>query len=138
VLSDSDGKALLIFRPYTLTDISWKLTAYNSGSAVVSVETNKGDKATISFNNEGRIAGSTGVNNIMGNYTEGGSADGAGPSLEINPLAMTRRAALNEDAALFEKVYTELLERTASYRLSGNTLTLTDAAGTTLLVFAAE
>ncbi len=120
-------------------DMLWKLMAYNSGSAVVSVETNKGDKAVLAFSEEGRITGSTGVNNIMGNYAEGsaadGSADGSGTSLEFSRLAMTRKAALNEDAALFEKAYMELLARCASYRLSGNTLTLADAEGTTLLVF---
>ncbi|MDR2897688.1 MAG: META domain-containing protein [Spirochaetaceae bacterium] len=131
VLSDSNGKALLVFKPYTLMGISWKLLSYNSGSAVVSVTENKGDRALLLFLDEGKLSGSTGVNNVMGTYTEGASA-----ALELSPLAMTRMAALNEDAAQFEKTYTELLARTASYRLSKDALTLVDAEGAVLLIFA--
>ena len=84
---------------------------------------------TLSFNN-GVASGSSGVNTYAGSYTVS-TGDGKLTFSGIASTKMTGPAALMTQ----ETKYLNALSQTALYTLSGETLTLKDANGNTLLTF---
>ncbi len=131
ILMDSKKNQLLVFTLFTLEGTSWDLTGYNSGSAVVSTDTEHGQNAGIVFSPDNHISGSTGFNNFMGSYSiKQDSSD-----IKIKPAGMTKMASPSADAAKFEQLYISLLSDAAKYGISGDRLTLRDSGGTTLLTF---
>ena len=72
---------------------------------------------------ESRATGNGGCNRFGGTYTLDGSA------LSFGPLAMTRRACLEEALNRQETAFGQALADTRSWRMAGDTLVLTGDAG---------
>ncbi|MDE4907686.1 META domain-containing protein [Methanogenium marinum] len=132
-LYDSDGTVLLVFEkipPVTAESLKgkeWVLTSYNNGNeAIVSVIA--GTEITLDFDEEGRIAGSAGVNRYFASYEAGGDA------LTFGVTGSTMMAG-PEDAMMQETTYLKLLNETASFSGVGDELKLYDSDKTVLLVF---
>ncbi|GAB7015541.1 hypothetical protein JCM10550A_09080 [Methanogenium cariaci] len=132
-LYDSDGKVLLVFEkipPVTAESLKgseWVLTSYNNGNeAIVSVIA--GTQITLTFDEEGRIAGSAGVNRYFASYEADGDA------LTFGVAGSTMMAG-PEEAMIQEGIYLKLLNETATFSGVGDDLKLFDADGTVLLVF---
>jgi heat shock protein HslJ len=80
---------------------------------------------------DGTVSGSTGCNRFTGGFTKARS------KLSFGSIATTRRAG-SPAAMAVEREYLGRLGRVASFRISGDELTLFDAAGDALLVYAAS
>ena len=78
---------------------------------------------------EGSATGSGGCNQYRATYTESGS------TLALGPAISTKRACVEPERNRQETEYFDALNRVASFAISGERLTLRDAAGTTLLEF---
>jgi heat shock protein HslJ len=108
----------------------WQLTSYVDANGQTQT-TLAGSEVTATFQ-DGRVVGSAGCNNYTAEYTLDGSA------LAIGPAATTLRACISEELSAQEAAYLSALAAVASYEISGETLTLLDAAGQTVLEFAAK
>lgn len=104
----------------------WTLLSYDDGGSLTDVD--QGVEATALFE-EGQVSGSGGCNRFTAGYTREGDA------LTIDPAATTLMAC-PEPASSVEAAVLAALDRTASFATDEATLTLSDADGTTLLVFA--
>ncbi len=84
-LMNAAGETVLVYaatQPTSLTGTTWLVTSYNNGKeAVVSV--NLDTELTMSFSEEGQVAGSSGCNNFTGGYIVDGDA------IKVGPLAST-------------------------------------------------
>ncbi len=107
-----------------LDGTSWKLVRWNETAL------DPADFTITADFEDGRIGGTSAVNNYGGLYETG--ADGA---FSVGPLSSTMMAGTG-DAGRAERVYLELLEAAASYEVVGDTLTLFDESGDPVLVFA--
>ena len=101
----------------------WKLESFGQDNSAPTAP------ISLSFNN-GVISGSSGINTYAGSYTVS-TSDG---KLSFTGIASTKMAGpvalMNQETA-----YLSALGQTASYTISGETLTLKDANGNTLLTF---
>jgi heat shock protein HslJ len=102
------------------------LQSYNDNNAIVSVIA--GTEITLSFDEEGRIAGSAGVNSYFTSYEVSGNA------LTFGTIGTTMMAG-PEDAMKQESTFLKLLSETTAFSGVGDELKLWDANGTVLLVF---
>ena len=96
---------------------SWKLTAYGPAEsptpAVADVE------ASLTFNEDGTVTGSSGCNGLGGDYTV------EGDQITFSQITSTLMAC--DDARMAqEKAVHQVLTDTASFKIEGNTLTLTN------------
>jgi heat shock protein HslJ len=78
---------------------------------------------------DGSATGSGGCNQYRATYTASGS------SLTFGPTMATKRACADPEGNRREAEYFDALTKVASYAISGDRLTLQDAAGATLLEF---
>jgi heat shock protein HslJ len=108
----------------TLDGSSWVLDLVK-----LEVADSVGVVATISFAG-GSVSGSAGCNNFTGTYTATES------ELTFGPLATTQMACPPAQTAV-ETIVLERLAKVAGYTTTETTLTLTDAAGATLLEYTA-
>ncbi len=81
---------------------------------------------------DGKITGTSAVNNYFGSYTEG-----PGDAFSVGDLGGTMMAGPEPDMRA-EQAYLELLSQAKSYKLDGDGLTLFDENGNESLIFAAE
>jgi len=96
---------------------SWQLTSYGPvGSPVPAVEDTE---AGLTFNGDGTVAGNSGCNGFGGNYTVEG--DQVTFSEIVSTLMACEDPRMTQEEAVF-KVLTD----TATYKIDGNTLTLTN------------
>ena len=79
-----------------------------------------------------RVTGFTGCNTLAGGFQE---RDG---TLHFGKLVTTRMACVGEAANALEASFTKALDDTASYRITGDTLELRDAAGAARIRFTAR
>jgi putative lipoprotein len=109
-----------------LVGTTWKLTAYGPvASPNPAVE---GSDASVVFNSDGTVTGNGGCNGFGGDY------ELKEDQLTFGPLVSTLMAC--EDPRMDqESAVTQVLFETASYKIDGNTLTITK--GDTALVFEA-
>ena len=103
----------------------WTLTQLN-GQPPVAAEA----VVDLSFQAEGRIGGNGGCNSYGGDYAVSGSR------LTVSNLMSTLMACLDDGLNTQESAYWAALGTVASYDLSGDVLTLKDASGAAVLVFA--
>jgi heat shock protein HslJ len=106
----------------SLAGTNWKLATLNGQPALANVS------ATLSFGQQGNVAGNDGCNMYSGTYTINGSqlTIKLGPStLMACPDAVMKQAT----------AFTTALSKTASFSLSGDKLTLKDASGKELATF---
>ncbi len=128
-LKNNTEKTELVFKQTLLENTAWNLSMFNVGNAVTNVPQGM-EGVSLAFSEDGKIFGSTGVNNIMGSYEF--SEEGA---LLFSSVATTRMAAPNKDASDFEIALIQLLGQVTTFDISGQTLTLRNANGESLLVY---
>jgi heat shock protein HslJ len=131
-LLDDNDDTLLIYDPNTaaLEGTSWTATGVNNGADAV--ESNELTGAiSAEFRSGGVITGFSGCNDYNGTYATSGT-DG----LTITDVAGTLKACDDATMAL-EGQFLAALGNTATYEMSGNTLTLRDASGAMQATFTA-
>jgi heat shock protein HslJ len=109
----------------TLEGTSWRLTGWSISSQ------DPNDFTITAEFKDGRIGGTSAVNQYGGPYTAGD--DG---SFSVGDLASTMMAGPEADMKA-EASYLTLLAAAKKYEVDGDTLTLCDAGGNESLVFAA-
>jgi len=107
-----------------LNDTKWMIQTLN-GSRVLIPE--GGKEVFITFSNDGKAIGSSGCN------TFNGKAEVSGSSMKLGPMATTRMMC--QDQMDTERDLLAALNNTASYSISGNTLSLMDAGKNVLATF---
>lgn len=94
---------------------TWKLTAYGPADsptpAVADVD------ATIKFDADGKLGGSGGCNSLGGDYTV------EGDQITFGPIISTMMACADPIMAQ-EGTVTQVMNESASYKIEGNTLTI--------------
>lgn len=110
-----------------LIGTQWILTTLNGAPLVA------GTTVTAQFDDQGRISGTGGCNSYSGSYTVDGSALTIGPNLISTMMACVAEGVMEQEAA-----YLAALPTVASYAVDGDTLTLSGADGSAVLVFQAQ
>jgi len=130
ILSDASGAALLNYTAGLngLAGTAWTATGVNNGNGAVE-STTATEKLTADFGPSGAFTGFGGCNNLSGTYSEPG-----GNALTITGLAATQMACDPATDAL-ESQYTAALGSAATFEISGDHLTLRNAAGETQATF---
>lgn len=130
---DENGTAVLVFKkhvppePEPLVGTDWELQWYNDGDAIVSVIA--GTTVTAVFTEDG-FGGSAGCNHYFGTY----AVDGA--KMTVGTIGSTEMYCENPGVMEQESTYLGLLGTVASFTIEGEELTLLDANGTKVLMFA--
>lgn len=104
-----------------LASTSWLLSELDGAAPVAG-----GRPATLEFNDEGRVAGSTGCNRFMGGY----SVDGA--TVTLGQLASTMMACPDE-LMQQEQTFLKVMGDATSYTIVDDALTITTADGRTVV-----
>lgn len=107
---------------------TWMLTGYGPEGATTPVVPDS--QASIVFNDNGSLSGSSGCNGFGGEYTV------EGDQIKFSGLVSTLMAC-EEPLMTQEGTVFKVLNGTASYKIDGNTLTITKD-GTALFFTAAE
>jgi heat shock protein HslJ len=134
-LSLTGGEPPLVFEaeppaePRPLVGSVWRLSSLAYGSDTVSSPI-AGAQPTARFSADDEISGSTGCNTYGGSYRIDGSA------ISIGGMRITLRGC-EPDVARQEDVFHRALQRAATFRIEGEILTLSDAAGAFLVSFTA-
>jgi heat shock protein HslJ len=134
-LSLTGGAPSLVFvaeppaEPRPLVGTDWRLSSLAYGSDMVSSPI-AGTEPTARFSGDGEVSGSTGCNEYGGRYRIDGSA------ISIGEMRITLRGC-EPDVARQEDVFQGGLQRAATFRIEGDVLTLSDAAGAFLVSFTA-
>jgi|GEM_PF-4448536 heat shock protein HslJ len=81
----------------------------------------------IDFRDASRISGNSGINTIGGEYKTGENNQ-----LKFDRMISTRKAG-PQDAMDYERIFHQTLQKVASYKISGDTLSLLDADGNELM-----
>jgi len=137
-LTDADGREILVFSEAVppadrlLTGTNWVLDSYNNGNeAVVSVIS--GTEITAVFDEDGRVAGSAGCNNYFASYELDGEKLSVGMPGSTRMIAAEPKGIMEQ-----ESTFLSVLESVAGYEIDGNSLTLQNSSGETVLTFSAE
>lgn len=130
-LRNAAGAILLSYTPgiSALAGSSWVATGINNGRGAVESNATTG-KVTATFGEDGTLSGSGGCNSYTAGYTTVGSN-----GLKITPVASTMMAC-EGDVTATEQAYFKALEQVATYAFDGNTLTLRDLGGATMVTYA--
>jgi len=97
--------------------VSWKLTSY--GSAASPTPAVDGAGAELTFNREGTVTGTSGCNGLGGNYKV------EGDRITFDQIVSTLMACDDPRMAQEGAVH-QVLTDTASFKIEGSTLTLTN------------
>jgi heat shock protein HslJ len=108
----------------SLSQSPWRVQSYNNGRGGV-VTVLAGTQLTATFTDDGQINGDAGCNTYNGPYTTAGS------TIDIGPLATTRRACASDAENAQEQAFLAALDAASRYELAGDRLTLRDAGGAT-------
>ncbi|HHX65504.1 MAG TPA: META domain-containing protein [Chloroflexi bacterium] len=108
----------------SLAGTQWVLTEINGRPALDDPE------VTLVFD-DSNAGGDAGCNSYGGDYT---AEDG---TLTFGEIVSTLRLCVDEEVMAQETAFLDTLRQTEGYRVSGDRLEIIDAAGTTILVFAA-
>ncbi len=130
VLKDADDVTLLAYdqSEATIEGTSWTATGVNNGRGGVesSVAT---ETVTADFGTDGALSGFAGCNTYNATFSLSG-ADG----ISITGITTTRKAC-EEEAMTLESQYVAALEQAETFTISGPTLTLRDATGSTQVTY---
>lgn len=102
-----------------LADSAWVLVQIE-GSPVMTLS-----KPILAFK-EGRLGGSTGCNSYGGEYRV------RGDSLQVEAIAMTMMACMDEGVMELEQEFTSILNEAQNFTISGSQLQITDSNGRSL------
>ncbi|MDV2481993.1 META domain-containing protein [Methanoculleus sp. Wushi-C6] len=135
ILTDRNGTDILVFEPVfptpdlPLAGTDWVLDGYSTGGDAVS-SVIAGTTITATFSPDGNVTGNAGCNHYGGNYLLDGT------NLSVSSVYSTLMYC-EEPAGTMEQEarYLGHLANVSSYRVEGDRLTLTDAAGIDLLFF---
>ncbi len=111
----------------TIEGITWRLSSFTSGGASTTVPATVAVDAVFKT---GTVTGTSGCNRYNG------PAVVTSPAIKIGPLASTQMACTGP-AADVEKAYLADLTNAASFTATADKLTIYDAAGASILVYAA-
>lgn len=103
---------------HIITEKYWKLIELN-GREVAPAEEGRREAHIILKNDNNRIVGSTGCNNLMGTYEISESFDSN--SISFSPMATTRMACIGID---YEQEFLNVFEDCDGYSIENDTLTL--------------
>jgi heat shock protein HslJ len=115
-----------------IEDVTWQLASVGGKRAQPALPGETGANFHLSSPDK-QVSGFTGVNQFSGAYQL------QGQSLKFNPLAMTRRAAINQELSHQEDALARAFGATASWRAtSKDHIDLLDSSGKTLASFVAQ
>jgi len=129
-LFDKTGTKLLIYKKQVSIPITgtWNLFNYNNGKeAIQSVIA--GSKTTAVFGSNGKLSGSGGCNEYSAAYTTPGT-NGITITQPISTMMACAEPVMQQETQYFS-----LLPTAAKYEISGDQLTLFNAAGTKILIY---
>lgn len=132
-LMDGKGTAILTFArvvppaPAPLAGTPWTLSSIHAADAVSSVIA--GTSITALFGDDGQISGSGGCNRYFASYTLKGTA------ITVGPAGSTEMYCGAQGVMDQESMYLNHLGQAKTVSLTGDTLTLSDAAGRALLTY---
>lgn len=121
----------LVFAKASIKDANWTLAAILKNGGVQSIDADKSELPTLSFNEENKASGFSGVNY----YTMDYALDETAKKLSFTLGASTLMASGSKEAQELEQQFYISLDQVATYSLFGNTLTLRSKDGKTLLEF---
>jgi heat shock protein HslJ len=107
---------------------TWTLTAYGPEGATTPVAADS--QASITFNDDGTIEGNSGCNGFGGNYEVDG--DQITFSALVSTLMACEEPLMTQEGTVFK-----VLDGTSSYKIDGDTLTITKE-GTALVLTSGE
>ena len=119
-LRDAGGSILLTYTVAQpkLTVGEWQMVSYRDADGNT-VSALAGTDVTASFGEDGQVTGTSGCNSYFGSYATDGAA------ISIGPLGLTMMYCETPEGVMDqESGYLAALEQAASYRMSGNELTL--------------
>ena len=130
VLTDADDVTLLTYDQgqSTIEGTSWTATGVNNGREAVE-STAATESVTAEFGTDGTLSGFAGCNTYNARFALSGD-DG----ISITGITTTRKAC-EEEAMTLESQYVAALEQAETYTMSGQTLTLRDATGSTQVTY---
>ena len=114
----------------SLVGTSWKLTSYGSVSSQTPAA--PGIETSLTFGADGTLDGNLGCNSMGGNY----SISGQGIKLMgiLSTMMACPEPQMTQEGAAFQVLKSD---DTVSFKLDGNTLTITSADGKNALIFTA-
>lgn len=136
VFADATGIRILSFAktvppaPEPLAGTNWTLDSIHTGDAVSSVIA--GTTITAVFDENGRVAGSSGCNLYFASYNV------TGASVAIGPAGSTKMYCAGPGVMEQESTYLASLSRAETFTITGGRLSLADANGSSLLSFTKE
>ncbi len=86
---------------------------------------------SLTFNQDGTLAGYGGCNNYNGPFTVTGQTTPKGIGLMVGPLVSTKRYC--ETYSQQENMYLAILQKAMAYNVDGNQLSITDQTGNVLV-----
>lgn len=113
-----------------LTGTTWTLESYLAGNDTL-VPVLAGTEVTAAFGPDGKVTGSAGCNGYGGDYLQNDTA------LSVSSLVQTLKLCTEPEGIMEQEArFVDLLGSAAGCRIENDRLILTDASGTTTLVFA--
>ena len=133
-IEDTDGKEILVFsalQPAPLVGPLWALSSFIDGETARSALANT--EITATFDEEGKLGGSSGCNNYSTAY------EVSGDQISIpGPIASTMMMCPAPGVMEQEGEYLAALESVASYAIEAKQLTLYNAQGQAILTFVVQ
>ncbi|MCE0487121.1 META domain-containing protein [Ornithinimicrobium sediminis] len=133
-LLDASGGTVLALTEQAstaLTGTTWVATMVDNGRGAAAGVV-AGSEVTAEFDDEGRVAGSSGCNQYTARYTL------EGESLEVGALAGTRRACADAEVTDQESAFLRAMERSTVARVEADRLELRDDEGALQVSFVAR
>ena len=125
-IRDGSGAMQVVAKPNApqgLAGTAWDVTGYNNGKQAV-VSLLNGTAITLNFGADKQVNGSSGCNNYSGGF------ESTAATLKVGPLAATQKACTTPEGVMVqEQQYLTALQNSATYEVSGSTLTIRDSSG---------
>jgi heat shock protein HslJ len=107
----------------SLAGTSWNVVNYNNGKEAV-ITLIADTKITLNFGSDAQVSGNSGCNQYSGGYESTDRTVKVGPLISTRIFCETPAGVMDQEAQ-----YLTALQNSATYEISGSTLTIRDAAG---------